>query len=152
MVSLINDPFGIDTGVLIAFGNSTQIPVVNPLILDGIGVGPLLFDYAFVVPRTGTITSFAAYFRTLVGAIAPATIRASIYQASGPFSDTFALVFSQTLAPTSSLATPNSFGLGSPISIPVGVGDKLFVVFDIDPSSVLALTVTGWASAGLEIS
>ena len=136
-ISLVNDPLAKDIGALIGFGNFEAIDVGNPLLLDGIGIGNMIFDYAFVVPRDGTINSFAAYFRTLVPPVVdPATIRASIYQSSDPLSNSFRLVFTKTSAPTAPLATPNSFGTTA-IPIPVSLGDKLFVLFDIDPSCTL---------------
>jgi len=111
----------------------------------------MLFDYGFVVPRDGTISGFAAYFRTIVAAASPVTIRASIYIATPGLNNSFNLEFSMLLAPDASALDLNSFAVASP-GLPVLQGDKILVVFDIEDQPIIAdFVVIGFASAGLNI-
>ena len=119
-----------------------------------------LTDYAFSVPRNGTITSLAAFFSTtaalsLVGSTI--TITAQLYESTTP-SNTFTPMAGAvaTLAPalTGILAIGTiSSGLTSDLSIPVTAGTRLLLVFSATAAGLsLANTVAGYVSAGLSIT
>ncbi|WP_129731999.1 exosporium glycoprotein BclB-related protein [Ectobacillus funiculus] len=144
-----------NTGALLGFGSSINSVNVSGFTLN-LGTGGIL-DYAFVVPRAGTVTSIGAFFSTTVTVrlAAAVTISAQLYLAAPNSS-----IFSPVGAPV--LLTPSLgpiIGIGenrnavAPAAIPVSPGDKLLMVFSIDPIGLnLVSTVTGFASAGITIS
>jgi len=112
----------------------------------------LLGTEAFSVPRAGNITSISASFSATVGVtVGTTTITAQVYRApagSNVFSPTSALV---NLAPalTTIAVGTIAFGTANVVPIPVAAGDRLLMVFSI--TSTGAATVTGNASAGINI-
>jgi BclB C-terminal domain-containing protein len=148
----------LDTAGLIGFGSSTDgVSIAGGIIALGVG---LLNDFAFVVPRAGTITSISGFFSSTVGLIAstsPVTVRAELWRSTTPASSTFnptgAFV---NLAPTYG---PGIVGAGinaigtAPQGLPVSAGDKLLMVFSIVGSTAtIADALTGFASAGVAIN
>ncbi|WP_308443814.1 exosporium glycoprotein BclB-related protein [Paenibacillus glycanilyticus] len=124
------------------------------------GAAGLLLNMAFSAPRTGTITSLAAYFSTtavltLVGSTI--TITAQLFESATP-NNTFTAVpgalvtLSPALTGTLALGTISS-GLTTGLSIPVTAGTRLLLVFSASVTAGLdvATTVAGYASAGLTI-
>ena len=144
---------------IIGFGNSaTNIPIVNGTIdLTGSILAPVI-NFAFSVPRDGTITSLAAYFSNdvsldLIGS--SITITAELYISTTPnniFHSTGASVALQPpLSGIISLGDISS-GIASGLSIPVSAGDRLLLVFSTVAQGVsLINTVIGYASAGVAI-
>ena len=144
-----------NTGALLGFGSSINSVNVSGLTLN-LGTGGIL-DYAFVVPRAGTVTSIGAFFSTTVTIqlAAAVTIKAQLYLAA-PNSSIFSPVGTPVLLNPS---LGPIIGIGenrnavAPTAIPVSPGDKLLMVFSIDPTGLnLVSTVTGFASAGITIS
>jgi BclB C-terminal domain-containing protein len=150
----------VDTAGLVGFGNSaSSISALGGTIdITGTILGPLI-NFAFSVPRDGTITSISAFFSTTVALALVATtvtITAQLYTSSTP-DNTFvpvpgALV---TLAPPLTgvvgLGTISN-GITTGLAIPVTEEDRLLLVFTITSAGVTLLnTVVGYASAGVTI-
>ena len=117
-------------------------------------------NLAFSAPRTGTITSIAAYFSVVTGLSllgTTITVHAQLYSSPTPnntFSPISAAVvnLSPTIGGIISIGNITS-GITSGLSIPVTAGTRLLMVFSITSSGVsLANTLTGYASAGVNIS
>ena len=119
-----------------------------------------LTNFAFSVPRAGTITSIAAYFSTtaalsLVGSTI--TITASLYSSATP-DNTMTLVpgSTVTLAPalTGVISVGDiSSGVLTGLNIAVTAGTRLMMVFTATATGLtLVNTVAGYASGGVAIS
>ncbi|MEK3749592.1 exosporium glycoprotein BclB-related protein [Paenibacillus sp. FSL E2-8871] len=151
----------LNTSSIVGFGSSaTNISAAGGTI-DLTGAAGTLLNFAFSVPRTGTITSLAAYFSTtaalsLLGSTV--TITAQLYSSSTP-NNTFTAVPGAvvTLSPpftgVLSLGTISS-GNTTGLSIPVTVGERLLLVFTSTVSAGVdvATTIAGYASAGVTIA
>ncbi|MCU6793768.1 hypothetical protein OB236_16810 [Paenibacillus sp. WQ 127069] len=144
-----------DTGGLIGFGSSTDgVTIGGGTITLSPGVGGVL-DFAFVAPRTGTVTSISAFFSvTLAVALGTAvTIRAEIYTAlaaSNTFSPSGAFVLlTPAIGPIIAVGATAS---GTAVAgLPVAAGEKLLLVFSIDTAVAVLTTVEGFGSAGISI-
>jgi BclB C-terminal domain-containing protein len=126
--------------------------------LTGDIAGPLI-NFAFSVPRDGTITSISAFFSTTVALAlvgSTVTVTAQLYRAPAT-SNVFSPIpgASVTLAPALtgviSLGTISS-GITTPLAIPVAETDRLLMVFSSTATGLsLVNTVAGYASAGYTI-
>ncbi len=144
---------------LVGFGNSTSglTPVAGSIDLTGAPGNAL--DFAFSMPRDGTITSIAAFFSntvalSLVGTTV--TVTADVYTSTTP-DNTFTIVPGTTVTLTPpltgvlSIGTTSS-GIISGLNIPLTAGTRVLVVFSITASgTTLINTVAGYASAGITI-
>jgi BclB C-terminal domain-containing protein len=148
------------TTSLLGFGSSaTGISLVGGAIdLTGTLLGPII-NFAFSVPRDGTITSLAAYFSntvalTLVGTTV--TLTAQLFSSATP-DNTFTPVPGAivTLAPPLTgivgLGAISS-GITTGLAIPVTAETRLLLVFSATADGVsLVNAVTGYASGGITI-
>nr|WP_232843409.1 exosporium glycoprotein BclB-related protein [Sporosarcina beigongshangi] len=143
----------VGTPALIGFGTS----MAGVSIAGGSFTLPALSNLAFMVPRTGTLTSISAFFRSTVGLNLPLstmTVHAEIYRAIGD-SSTF-----NATGVTVNLAFPSTISIGTAVadtasgfSFNVNAGDRLLMVFSATASGInLVNTLTGEASAGLSIN
>jgi len=145
---------------LIGYGNSTS--GVSPLgnVIDLTGAAGTLLNFAFSMPRDGTITGYSAYFSstealTLVGATV--TLNATLYCSTTP-DNTFVAVpgTTVTLAPalTGILALGTiSNGIVSGLSIPVTAQERCMPVFSATAAGITLInTVSGYVSGGLAIN
>lgn len=145
----------VGTTSLVGFGSA--LPGVS--VLGGAIDLSNISNYAFSVPRAGTITSLSAFFSTTVGLSlvgSTVTVTAQVYKSSGP-NNSFAPVPGAivSLAPgltgLVSLGTTAN-GITTGLSIPVSAQDRLLLVFSSTASGLsLVNVVTGYASAGLTI-
>ena len=146
-----------DTGGLIGFGSSVDSVSIagGTIIIDAI-VG----NFAFVVPRVGTITAISAFFSATAGLITSeeVTVRAQIWRSTTANSSTFTPIAGAfvDLAPeyTTGIVPPgtNAF-VTNLVSIPLNAGDKLLLVFSLVDSGLLVVdSLTGVASAGIVIN
>ena len=119
-----------------------------------------LTNFAFSMPRDGTITSIAAFFSTTVALALVATtvtLTAQLYSSPTP-DNTFAPIPGTlvTLAPalTGVLAIGTvSNGILTGLSIPVTAETRLLMVFSATAEGVTLInTVVGYASAGVGIA
>ncbi|HDW3056528.1 TPA: hypothetical protein RMI67_004227, partial [Bacillus cereus] len=151
----------VGTTSLVGFGSSaTGISIVGGNIdLTGTALGPII-NFAFSMPRSGTITSLAAYFSvtvalSLVGTTV--TLNAQLYQSTTP-DNTFSPIPGAivTLAPslTGALALGTiSSGIITGLNIPITPATRLLLVFSATASGLsLINTITGYTSAGLGIN
>ncbi|MCE5293372.1 MAG: hypothetical protein LLF94_02000 [Chlamydiales bacterium] len=149
----VGDPL---TGSFIGFGKAESGYSVTSSTIDISG----LSDYAFSIPRDGTITSLATYFSVnspLVLTGTTVTVHAQLY-ASSTLDNIFTPVpgASVDLAPTltgASVPTGTSCnGIVTGLNIPVTAGTRLLLVFTISTQgTTLGLVVEGFVSAGLGI-
>ncbi|WP_339287867.1 exosporium glycoprotein BclB-related protein [Paenibacillus sp. FSL E2-0201] len=151
----------LNTSSAIGFGSTATNIAITGGTIDLTGAAGTLLNFAFSVPRTGTLTSMAAYFSTtasvsLVGSTV--TITAQLYRSTTP-NNTFTAVpgalvtLSPALAGLISLGSISS-GNTTGLSIPVTVGERLLLVFTSTVTAGLdvAATVAGYASAGVTIA
>ena len=143
------------TGGIIGFGDSDS----GYSILGGTIDLTNSSNFAFSMPRDGTITSLSAYFSTtsalaLVGTTV--SITGQVYTSSTP-DNIFTAVpgATVTLAPSLTgiiaLGTVSN-GITTGLSIPVTAGTRVMVVFSATAAGVTLInTVEGYASAGLSI-
>jgi BclB C-terminal domain-containing protein len=150
----------VGTTSLLGFGSSaTGITLVGGVIdLTGTLVGPLI-NFAFSVPRDGTITSIAAYFSNTVALAlvgTTVTITAQLFSSATP-DNTFTAVPGAlvTLAPALTGIVSlgdTSNGITTGLAIPVTAETRLLLVFSATAAGVtLVNAVTGYASGGLTI-
>jgi BclB C-terminal domain-containing protein len=149
----------LNTSSAIGFGSAG--PEIT--IAGGVIVLPVnsLQNFAFSMPRDGTITSLSAYFSvagalTLIGSTI--TVTAQLYSSATP-SNTFTAVpgATVTLAPSlTGLVTLGAVlsGITTGLSIPVTAGTRLLLVFTpaVTAGLDIATAITGTASAGLSIN
>ncbi|MEK4476676.1 exosporium glycoprotein BclB-related protein [Paenibacillus sp. FSL R7-0048] len=151
----------LNTSSAVGFGSSATNISITGGTIDLTGAAGTLLNFAFSVPRTGTITSMAAYFSatasvSLVGTTV--TITAQLYRSTTP-NNTFTAVpgalvtLSPPLTGLVALGTISS-GNTTGLSIPVTVGERLLLVFTstVTAGIDVATTVAGYASAGVTIA
>ncbi|MEK3913809.1 exosporium glycoprotein BclB-related protein [Paenibacillus sp. FSL H7-0331] len=151
---------------LIGFGSSETNANVLGGTIDLTGAGGTLINFAFSVPRAGTITGITAYFSTPLAitalALGPLNVTAELYISTTPNNSFVAIPGTLvTLAPalTPALITfiiPPTISTGSltGLSIPVSQGNRLLMVFSVVApvgSLNIAVVVPGYASAGITI-
>jgi BclB C-terminal domain-containing protein len=118
-------------------------------------------NYAFSMPRNGTITSLAAFLRISAAINLPAssvTVTAQLYESTTP-NDTFTAVPGAvvTLAPPLTGVIPiGTFlsGVTEGLNIPVTAGTRLLLIFtaEVTSGAEVAVAIVGYASAGLGIA
>lgn len=157
ITTVLGNPLAV---AMVGFGNSESgIGLVGGNIII---TPPFFSDFAFTMPRSGTITSFAAHFTTdLIDFASPfaATIHAQIYLSTGADIDTntFRPVASTDISLSPTVPTLGAFvskGNLQNLNVTVGVDDRLMVVFSLTsntPTDDTVKTVIGLASAGITI-
>ncbi len=135
---------------LVGFGRSVD-GVLNSDLLSG---SLAVQNYAFSMPRAGTITSISGYFTTTVGVGlvgTTVTIRAQVYVSLRP-TNAFVLLTGVALPTmTGVIAIGTIRNATTTVSVPVAAQARLLVVFTIEASPAIAAVVTGYASAGITI-
>ncbi|PEV74258.1 exosporium glycoprotein BclB-related protein, partial [Bacillus cereus] len=144
-----------NTGALLGFGSSS--PVILPPGGGPITIGPVppVFDFAFVAPRAGTITSLAGFFSVTVAvALALGSIQIQMQLYSAPAaSNTFTpvgvpLLLTPAFSGLIAIGATSSGIVGEAIA--VAPQDKiLLVVSSTTPGFDIATAITGFASAGI---
>lgn len=147
------------TTSLVGFGSSaTGVSLLGGTI-DLTGAAGTLLNFAFSVPRSGTIKSMSAFFSntaalSLIGTTV--TITAQLYSSTTP-NNTFTAVpgASVTLGPSLtgiiSLGSVSN-GITTGLNIPVTAQTRFLLVFSTTATGISLLTTTaGYASAGLSI-
>ena len=150
----------VGTTTLVGFGNSIAgVSILGGGTIDLTGASGTLLNFAFSVPREGTITSIAAYFSTTLAlslVSSAITITAQLYSSTTP-DNTFTPIPGAvaTLAPalTGIIGVGTvSNGITTGLTIPVTPETRLLMVFSTTATGVsLINTVIGYASAGLTI-
>ncbi len=144
----------------VGFGSSAQGLTALGATIDITNASGTLSNFAFQVPRAGTITSFSAFFSTtaalsLIGSTVVVT--AQIYQSTTP-NNVFSPIAGTLINLTPSLTGDISIGTllnGSltGLSIPVTARTRLMLVLSASASGLTLLnTIVGYASAGLGIT
>jgi len=136
---------------LIGFGGSQQALTA----LDGTIDTSELTNYAFSMPREGTITALAGYLSVTVGVSLgePITVRLQIYESTTP-DDIFSPITDAEVTftlPASITAGDTFNAIVTDLEIPVAAQTRLLLVASAE-GPTLGGTVTGYFSAGLMIS
>ena len=137
---------------LIGFGDSTQALVVLGAAINITG----LTNFAFSMPRDGTITSLAAYLSATAALtlVAPLTYTVQLYSSAAP-SEVFAPVAGAAVSIVipGTIAVGDTFnGIVTGLSIPVTAQTRLLLVTSATGGGLtLGGTVVGSVSAGLGI-
>lgn len=151
LTSLVGNVAGIPA--FIGFGGSAPGLTALGANIDLTGAVGTALNFAFSVPRTGSITAISAYYSVITGAGTPTTIRAALYMSTTP-NNNFTLVpgSTVTLAPVIPIvATPGTALQGDiTLNYPVNANTRLLLVFYA--TSAVVGTSVGYASAGVAIS
>jgi BclB C-terminal domain-containing protein len=159
-ISISTTVSGPGIGGLVGFGNSASTSSSGTSTIDLTGGPGVLQNFAFSMPRSGTITSISAYFSTttalsLIGTTI--SISAQLYESTTP-DNTFTAVPGAvvTLAPGLSgliaLGTISN-GITTGLSIPVTAQTRLLLVYTATASGITTTnTINGYASGGLSIN
>ncbi|WP_261752087.1 exosporium glycoprotein BclB-related protein [Rossellomorea vietnamensis] len=151
----------VGTTSLVGFGNSiTGVTLLESGQIDLTGAGGTLLNFAFSVPRGGTITSMSAFFSatasvTLVG---DTTIIAQLYRSADPSTNTFDPIPETLVSLNPTITAPITLGdvsrgALSDLAVTVDQGDRLLMVFSATVTGItLVGTVLGYASAGVTIN
>jgi BclB C-terminal domain-containing protein len=149
----------VNTGAIVGFGSSAPTVDLNAGTLTLGTAVTNITDFAFVVPRAGTVTSISAFFSATLGVTlaAAGTVRAELWRASA-LSNTFTPtgVFVD-LAPAFGpvVSVGNTAANTAAAALPVSAGDKLLLVISLRTSGPTPINIgvlTGFASAGVGIS
>lgn len=150
----------VGTPAFVGFGSSAPGVSIAGGVIDLTNPAGTLTNFAFSVPRDGTITSLAAFFSTtaalsLVGSTIQIT--AQLYQSTAPNNSFTAIpgaVVTLSPAITGVIAVGTiSSGITTGLNIPVTAQTRLLLVFTATASGLtLVNTVAGYASAGIAIS
>ncbi|GAF22885.1 hypothetical protein JCM19047_2664 [Bacillus sp. JCM 19047] len=151
------------TTSLVGFGNSVVgVGLVGGNAIDLTGAAGTLLNFAFVVPRSGTITALSGFFSVTAGLSlvgSTVTITAQVFRSPGPTpTNTLTAIPGAvvTLAPALTGAITigaTSSGITSGLNIPVAAGDRLLLVFSATATGLTLLnTVAGYASGGLALN
>jgi BclB C-terminal domain-containing protein len=147
---------------LVGFGSSvSNISLAGGTIdLSNTTLAGPLINFAFSVPRAGTITAIAAYFSTTAALTltgTTVTITAQLYSSTTPNN-----IFSPITGAIATLVPPLtgilalntiSNGITTGLAIPVTPQTRLLMVFSATATgTTLINTVVGYASAGVAIS
>ncbi|MGO4548335.1 exosporium glycoprotein BclB-related protein [Paenibacillus sp. 2TAB23] len=141
------------TGALVGFGSS----VSNAAFIGGTIDITNGKNFAFVMPRSGTITSLNAFFSSsnaiaLIGTTV--TLSAQLYEANS--SNSFIPVGPEVLlTPYTGIVSVGSIveGENNSMSISVEKGNRYMLVFSATATGIgLINTISGYASAGIEIT
>lgn len=141
-------------GGAVGFGNSGSVDIIAGTITIGT---TNIQNFAYSMPRNGTVTSISAYFSTVFEftLVSPVTITAQLYISTTP-NNTFTAVPGAVVTLTPALPIgiipvgTITRGSITGLSIPITIETRMLIVFT---SSTLpsGLTVTGYASAGMSI-
>jgi BclB C-terminal domain-containing protein len=150
----------VGTGGVLGFGSSVSGVSLTGGTIDLTGGVGLLLNFAFSMPRDGTITSIAAYYSNVVALDltgSTITISAELYSSSTPDNIFIPVPGTQvTLAPdlTGAVALgATSNGILSGLSIPITAETRLLMVISATAAGLsLINVVTGYASAGITIA
>jgi len=150
----------VGTPAFVGFGSSAPGLAISGGTINLTNPAGTLTNFAFSMPRDGTITSLSAFFSTtgalsLVGSTIQIT--AQLYQSATPdnvFTAIPGAVVDLTPDLTGVIAIGTlSRGVTTGLSIPVTIGTRLMLVFTAAASGVtLVNTVAGYASGGVAIS
>jgi len=139
-------------------GNLSGVPPVGGDIdLTG-GVGGTFLNFAFTMPRDGTLTSITGFFSntaavTLFGTV---TINFQLYASQSPSSNIFSPLSNAFVNLPSLPAGPivvgqTAWAINPLPNIPISAGTRLLLVASITSSTAVVNIVTGYASAGITI-
>ena len=147
------------TGTLLGFGNNASTPGAVGGTIDLTGSNGVSVNFAFSIPRDGTITSISAYFSnttalSLIGSTL--ILQGQLYQSTTP-DNTFTPIpgASVMLAPVLTGIVPigaSSNGIITGLSIPVSAQTRLLFVGSATANGIgLTNAVSGYWSAGVMI-
>ncbi|MEW4240137.1 exosporium glycoprotein BclB-related protein [Priestia megaterium] len=148
----------VGTSGLIGFGNSVSGVSIAGGTIDLTGASGTLLNFAFSVPRDGTLTAIAAYFSTTLALnllSTTITLTAQLYRSTTP-NNTFSPVpgasVNLTLPGVLSVGTIRN-GITQNLNIPVTSQNRLLMVYSSTAAGLSLITsVEGYASAGITIA
>ena len=149
----------VGTPAYLGFGSSGEGLAINNNTIDLTNPAGTLTNFAFTMPRDGTIRSIDVYFSTtaalsLIGS--SITIQAQLYGSATP-NNTFVAIGPSLLNLTPALSGVLSIGTISKgtltgLSIPVQTGSRILLVLTATATGLsLVNTVVGYASASIAI-
>ncbi|MEH7212023.1 exosporium glycoprotein BclB-related protein, partial [Priestia megaterium] len=142
---------------LVGFGNSVSGVSITGGTIDLTGASGTLLNFAFSVPRDGTLTAIAAYFSTTLALslLTPVTLTAQLYRSTTPnniFSPVTGASVNLTLNGIIAIGTTIN-GITQNLNIPITSQNRLLMVYSATGGiTSLANTITGYASAGITIA
>ncbi|MEH7461152.1 exosporium glycoprotein BclB-related protein, partial [Bacillus thuringiensis] len=144
---------GVNTGTILGFGSSFAGVNVSGATIT-LAPGSVL-DFAFVMPRAGTITSLSGFFSaTAALALLPSSVNVQMQIYVAPASSNIFSPAGTVLALPSFtlLSIGDTFANIQAQSISVSAQDKILLVVSTNTQGIsLLTTVAGFASAGITI-
>ncbi len=147
------------TDTLLGFGNSASGVQVTGGMIDLTGSSGASINFAFSVPRDGTITSMSVFFSasnalTLIGS--KVVLSGQLYESTTPDNLFYAVAGANVTAAPLLTGFINvgrvANGVVSGLSIPVTAGTRLLFVGSASASGLSTInTITGYWSAGVTI-
>ena len=148
----------VGTSGLLGFGNSVSGVSISGGTIDLTGASGTLLNFAFSVPRNGTLTAITAYFSTTVSLSligTPLTITAQLYRSTTPdniFSPIPGASVNLLLTGTITIGTIRN-GITQNLNISVAPQERLLLVYSATATGLsLVNTVVGYASGGITIA
>ncbi|PEK99622.1 exosporium glycoprotein BclB-related protein [Bacillus sp. AFS017336] len=150
------------TAGLVGFGSSIPNVALLPgpaIDLTGTGLPTEILDFAFSMPRAGTITAISASYSNVVALALLGTnivVTAQLYSAPINSNNFTPVVGASVTLPA--LAGPLTLGqitsdISTPLAIPVAAQTRLMMVYTATANGLsLVNVVTGYASAGVAIN
>ena len=147
---------GVNTGAVVAFGNSAVVPILAGNTIDLTGGPGLLRAMAWSQPRPGTLAELAAFFSTTAPAsllFGDGLLIFEIFRSPAPGSNLFTgtgVMVTFTL-PSGVIPAGTTFSDTASAALAVNTSDRLVLVVRLEPGPALAVALEGYAGAGLLI-
>ncbi|HIW32388.1 MAG TPA: S-layer homology domain-containing protein [Candidatus Paenibacillus intestinavium] len=141
------------TSAVVGFGSSSPLAILPS---DGMDLSNEA-NYAFIVPRTGTITSLSAFFSstTAMNLLGTVNVTAQLYQSTGPDNIFTAIAGTKVelVGGYTGVVNVGDAVTGTvDLDVPVTAGTRLLLVFSAETTDLLLANVlTGHVSAGVSI-
>ncbi|MFN8286938.1 MAG: hypothetical protein U0V74_09315 [Chitinophagales bacterium] len=150
----LSTPFSGDpTDGVVGLGSNASVTLTGGLLNAATGNA----YYAFVVPRSGTITGVSASFTASTAGSYPVVaplVSAKLFKAVSSGTNMCApIAATEVVMPFSSTLVSVGTIVNGTIScsVPVNAGDRLIMVFHLDSNPIANITMNGYGSAGITI-
>lgn len=147
----------LDTGMLVGFGSSLEGVDVGSGTIDLTGAVGFPTNMAFSMPRDGTLTQLSAFFSNVLEVLLTddVSVDVQVYRSTTPDNVFTAIpgAVVQMLLPAGTIVVGGVFSGTVPLAVDVSNQDRLLLVARLTvPGTDVAVSVTGYVSAGLAIA
>lgn len=147
----------LDTGMLVGFGSSLDAVDVGGGTIDLTGAVGFPTNMAFSMPRDGTLTQLSAFFSNVLEVLLTdeVSVDVQLYRSTTPdnvFTAVPGAVVQMSL-PAGTIVVGGVVSGTVPLAVAVSNQDRLLLVARLTvPGADIAVSVTGYVSAGLAIA